>query len=159
MFLLKLVQCFEKARIQYAVCGGQALALHGAVRGTIDVDVVVSLDTPQLMAAEKALTKNLGLESRIPVDAQELLQFREEYIARRNLVAWSFVNPNRASEVVDIIITHNLVHLEVVYKTLLGQKIPVLSIPSLISMKKESARPQDLADVEALEKIYRGDIA
>ena len=36
-----------------------------------------------------------------------------------------------------------------------GTKIPVLVIASLIAMKKQSGRLQDLADVEALEKIQQ----
>ena len=90
-FLVRLVRAFTQARVQFAVVGGYAVALHGAVRGTFDVDVILALNEANFAAAEAAL-KKIGLSSRVPVTAHEILSFREEYIARRNLIAWSFVN-------------------------------------------------------------------
>ncbi len=40
MFLLRISQAFQQANIPYALVGGYAVALHGAVRGTIDVDII-----------------------------------------------------------------------------------------------------------------------
>jgi hypothetical protein len=155
MFLLKVVRAFQSARVEFALCGGQAVALHGALRGTVDVDFVVKLGPANLERAEKVLTKDLALVSRIPIRSAEMAKFRLEYIKKRNLKAWSFVDPTRLSDVVDLVITNDLAELSVVHKEAWGQKIPVVSIGDLIAMKRESGRPQDLADVEALEMIMR----
>ena len=41
MFLTQLCQPLEQHRIRYALLGGYAVALHGAVRGTVDIDFVI----------------------------------------------------------------------------------------------------------------------
>jgi len=128
------------------------VALHGAVRGTVDIDLVLVLTEKNLMAAEKALM-NLNLQSRIPVTAKEVFNFRKEYLQKRNLIAWSFVDSKDPSRVVDLILTDDLKKLKSVKKKIAGHQVPVLSIKSLIQMKKAAGRPQDLEDVEALEEI------
>ena len=41
MFIHEICAALEHAEVSYAVVGGYAVALHGAVRGTVDVDVVI----------------------------------------------------------------------------------------------------------------------
>ncbi len=150
MFILKVIQAFQKARVNFAICGGQAVAFHGAVRGTVDIDIVVGLDEANLNKAEQILLTELKLVSRIPVGSKEIIQFRKEFITKKNLKAWSFVNPNRVSEIVDILILDDISSYKIVEKKAWGIAVPVVSIADLIKMKKESGRPQDLSDIEAL---------
>lgn len=150
--LQKVCSCFEKHKIPYAIVGGYAVALLGAARGTIDVDFITKLEEQTFLKIEEAF-KSLGFVSRLPVTAKEVFTFRQEYIEKRNLIAWSFYNPRNPLEIVDIIITENLDDCTTVNKTLDGQKIKVLSKTDLIRMKKKSGRPQDLIDIEALEKL------
>ncbi len=72
---------------------------------------------------------------------------------RRNLFAWSFVNAARPSEIVDILLTHDLRQLKTERVEAGGRRLRIVALRDLIAMKRESARPQDLADVEALERI------
>ncbi len=155
MFILKVIQALQKVRVKFAVCGGQAVALHGAVRGTIDIDLVVGLDEGNLKIAEEILLNELKLVSRIPIRAQDLVQFRKEYIKKKNLKAWSFVNPKRASEVVDVMILDDISSFNVVQKQAWGITVPVVSIADLIKMKTQSGRPQDLSDIEALKYLLK----
>jgi len=152
MFLIELVKALDKAKLDYALVGGYAVALHGAVRGTLDVDLVLSLDKSSLIKAEKVFL-NMRLVSKLPVSAAEIFEFRKEYITKRNLVAWSFVDPNNPLRLLDIVITEDLKNLETVKLKVHGQAIKVASISSLIQMKKKSSRQQDIADIEALEQI------
>ena len=152
IFLERVCLCLESNKIPYAVVGGYAVALHGAVRGTVDVDFIISLQEDIFVAVEKAMN-SLGLHSRLPVTAKEVFHFRKEYIENRNLIAWSFVNLKNPMEVVDIIITDNLDDCAIVEKKVATSKIKILSKKDLIKMKKRSGRPQDLSDVEALEKL------
>lgn len=150
MFLLKLCDTLNKHKVDFAICGGWAVALHGVVRGTVDVDIAVAMTKQNLALAEKALM-DLGLRSSLPLTANEVFNFRKEYIEKRNLIAWSFVNPKNPIEVVDIIITYAKKNLAVKVVTLNGKKVPVLAMEQLIAMKKKSGRPQDLEDARALE--------
>lgn len=154
MLLHDVVDALQKAKVPCAIAGGCAVALHGAVRGTVDVDIVLRLSRNHFLAAETAL-KTLGLTPRLPVTAGEVFDFREEYIKNRNLVAWSFFNPRDPSQIVDIIITHDLAKLAITRIQSAGRTLPVLALPDLIAMKKASGRPQDLEDVRALEELEK----
>ena len=117
MFFFRVFEALLKAKVDFAVVGGYAVALHGAVRGTVDLDIIVKITEKSFLKTEKVLI-SLGLQPRLPVSAAEVFRFREEYIRNRNLVAWSFVNPSRPSEIIDVILTHDLSDLSVVKKNL-----------------------------------------
>jgi hypothetical protein len=152
MLILRLAQSFQKHKVQYAVAGGMAVALHGAVRGTVDIDVVVALKKNNLENAQKAL-ESMGFKPRQPVNAADIAAFRQEYIDNRNMIAWSFVNHSNPAEIVDILLPEELNKFKVVHKTIGKEKIPVVAIVDLIRMKKASGRPQDLEDVKALRSL------
>ncbi|MEZ4846339.1 MAG: hypothetical protein R2877_05185 [Bdellovibrionota bacterium] len=152
MFLLELAHALKRRSVDYALVGGYAVALHGAVRGTLDVDLVLSLDRKSLEKAEEVFL-SMGLVSRLPITAAELHEFRREYIEKRNLVAWSFVDPNNPVHLLDIIITHDLKDMMTVNLKVQGVSVKVASIDSLIRMKQKSNRPQDLEDIKALKLL------
>ncbi len=138
--------------MRYAIVGGHAVALHGAVRGTVDIDIVLAWNRKTVAAAEKALIE-LGLISRLPISANDVFDFRKEFIENRNLIAWNFYNPDDLSEQVDIIITYDLKNKRTKRIDLAGMPVRILSLKDLIDMKRLSARPQDVEDVKALEKL------
>ena len=151
-FLARVATALESAGVRYALVGGFAVALHGAVRGTVDVDVILAWDARSLRAAEEAL-KGIGLVSRLPITADEVFQFRDEYIRNRSLIAWNFYNPKDLTEQLDIVISTDLKGKRV-EKIRTGEgTLRVLARKDLIAMKRASGRPQDLADVAALEKL------
>ncbi|MFI5345575.1 MAG: hypothetical protein ACHQ51_04295 [Elusimicrobiota bacterium] len=153
MFLYEVADALTGAKVPFAVAGGYAVALHGAVRGTVDVDIVLSLKKKDFISAEAAL-RGLGLAPRLPVTAAEVFDFREEYIRERNLVAWSFVDGRDPTRIVDIVITHDLAKMRSARVSAGGRRLPVLSVPDLIAMKKASGRPQDLEDIRALKELH-----
>ncbi len=152
MFIIQVIGAFQKYHVKYALVGGYAVALHGAIRGTVDIDFIIQLDRSQFEAAEKALL-SMGLQPRLPVTATEVYDFREEYIRNKNLTAWSFYHPSNPLEMVDILITEDLKAIKTVSKKIDRLVIQVASIPDLIAMKKLAGRPQDLEDIRALEKL------
>ncbi len=152
MLLIRVTQALDRARVNYAVVGGYAVALHGAVRGTLDIDLALRFSEKQFEAAERAF-RSLSLEPRLPVTASEVFRFREEYIRNRNLSAWTFVNPGRPSEIVDVILTHDLSAMTVERVRVQDKFVKLASIDDLIRMKTECGRPQDLEDVRALRRL------
>lgn len=148
----KLCAALREAGVRYAIAGGYAVALHGAIRGTVDIDIVLAWNKKSLAAAEKALNE-IGLVSRLPISANDVFNFRTEYVENRNLMAWNFYNPVDLSEQVDIIITYDLKGKRTKRIDLTDGPIQVLSIKDLIDMKRQSSRPQDIEDVAALEKL------
>jgi hypothetical protein len=152
MFLQKLALSLNKNKIPYAITGGYAVAFHGVVRSTIDIDLILLID-PDIFEKFAQIMKDLGLHSRIPVHPKELVEFREEYITQRNLIAWSFVNYKDPAQVVDVILTEDYKNLNVEIINLGHVKLKIVSVSDLIRMKKISNRPQDLIDIENLKKI------
>ena len=151
-FLNVICLALQDAGVRYAVVGGYAVALHGAVRGTVDVDFVINWSRQSLARAETAL-KGIGLVSRLPITADDLFQFRREYIDQRNLTAWNFYNPQDLSQQADIIITFDLKGIRTKKVQTTDGPVSILPVRELIEMKRESGRPQDLEDVKALEKL------
>ena len=90
---------------------------------------------------------------RLPLTAAEVFEHRDEYIATRNLVAWNFYHPNTPINEVDLIIPYDLTSRETTRISLSSGAIHVLSVTDLIAMKRASGRAQDLADIDALEKL------
>jgi len=152
MFINKVIQALESNRVNYVVVGGYAVALHGAVRGTVDIDLAIALNMQSFENTEKAMI-NIGLQALLPVNAKDVFNFREEYIRNRNLIAWSFSNPDNPLEIVDILITEDASSIETVDKKAFGRVIRIASIPDLIRMKRESNRPQDIEDIKSLEQL------
>jgi hypothetical protein len=153
-FLERIVKAFTSRKIPYALVGGYAVALHGAPRGTVDIDIVVKHSEDFFKSVERCM-KDMGFQPRLPVTAEEIFHFKEEYITKRNLIAWSFYNPKNPIEVLDVVITHDLNHMKSVSKKLGLWTVNVLSIEDLIKMKNDAGRPQDFEDVRVLKAIRK----
>jgi hypothetical protein len=151
-FLTRVDAALSAAGVRYALVGGYAVALHGAVRGTVDVDVIIAWSLRSLRAAERALN-GLGLLSRLPISAGDVFRFRKEYIRHRNLIAWNFYNPRDLTEQVDIIISEDLKGKKAQRVDTADGPVRVLGRDDLIRMKRASGRPQDLEDAQALEQL------
>jgi len=154
MFLFIVIDSLEKYKVDYAIAGGYAVALHGAVRGTVDIDFVIKLSKQSFIRTEKALNE-IGLYSRLPVSNEEVFNFREEYIKNRNMISWNFINPDNPAESVDIIITEDLRHMKIKRIKINNKSIKLLSIEDLIKMKEKSERTQDIEDIKALSRIKK----
>ncbi len=154
MNYIQFLEQLEDSGLAYAIVGGMALALHGAVRGTIDLDLCMALDEKSLSKAENFFKEN-HFVSRIPVNAKEIFQFREEYIAKKNLIAWSFYHRHKPSFVVDVLLIEDVKRIKIVKMKAYGIHIAVASIDDLIRMKTKSGRPQDVEDVKALRELKK----
>ena len=151
-FLERLCESLNHANVGYVIVGGYAVALHGAIRGTLDIDIALQWSKKNLKKAESALNR-IGLESRLPITAEDVFNYRYEYIRNRNLIAWNFHNPADLSEQLDVIINFDARGKKLAYKKISGISIPILNINDLIQMKKSSGRPQDIEDAKALKNL------
>ena len=149
MFLYEISDAFDSQDLPYALVGGYALMLHGMVRATIDVDLVLNLKLADFEKAERIFS-TLGLTSRLPVKGHEVYKMRHEYIENRNLIAWSFVDYANPSRLVDVIITHDRRKMKVQKVLVGGRLISVISLEDLLKMKIAAGRPQDLVDVQTI---------
>lgn len=133
---------FNARGVEYLVVGAYALAAHGRVRATGDLDVWVrpdALNAKRVMAALVAF-------------GAPLQDAGEEDFSRPGLVFQIGVAPLR----IDILTSIDAVDFEEAWDGRLtarlgDQAVPVLSAVHLIRNKRAVGRAQDLADVEWLE--------
>ena len=85
MFLFDVVKKLEEFEVPYAIVGGHAVALHGAIRGTVDIDFITEWQLENLQKIELVMAE-LGLIPRLPITSIDLFKNRDTYILEKNLI-------------------------------------------------------------------------
>lgn len=148
----------QSAGVRYLVVGGVAVVLHGYPRFTADLDLVVALDRENALGLVDALT-TLGYRPRAPVPAAAFAdaETRRLWIQEKNLTVLSFWSPGHPATEIDVFVAEPFPMEPALARSLRFQvgevTVPVASIPDLIFLKRQSARPKDLDDIQALEAI------
>jgi hypothetical protein len=143
--------------VRYLIVGGLAVNLHGVPRMTFDLDIVVDLAPANVGALLDALA-SLGYVPRLPVPARELTDplKREAWIRDRNLKAFTFIDPQKATRVVDVLLDHPLDFAAAwasrADMPVEGLSLPTVSRADLITMKDAAGRPQDASDAALLRR-------
>lgn len=159
--VVAIVKDLNEAGVRYLVAGGLAVVAHGHTRFTADIDLIVALDSENLLKAIKAL-KNLGYRPRVPVEAEQFADpvQREAWIREKGMVVFSMASPAAKETVVDLFVEIPFDFDEEYSKASWrevggGIKAPIVSLERLIEMKRTAGRGKDLLDIEALEKLGR----
>ena len=146
--------------VRYLVAGGVAVVLHGHMRYTKDLDLVVDLAPQQARAAIEALSA-LGLVPSVPVDAMSFAdaETRQAWIREKDMTVLSLHHPEDARLVVALFVEPPS-NFEALWSAseelpLQTTTVKVVSLDDLISMKRAAGRPRDMLDVEELEQIKR----
>ncbi|MBK9034528.1 MAG: hypothetical protein IPL61_25225 [Myxococcales bacterium] len=142
-----VIEAFAAAGVQYALCGGLAVAIHGYPRATMDIDVLVE---PAQLALALATARGIGFDiparsmtfgvrTGTPREVQRVSKLDAPTGALLSLdlrvVGATLAEPWRTRQTV-------------VWR---GRPVEIVSRAGLIVMKRLAARPQDLADIAALE--------
>ena len=156
--LLDLLQALHDADVRAVVVGGVAVVLQGHPRLTADLDLALDLSPDNVSAALAVLSRE-GLVPRLPVAVQDFAdpQIRERWRRERGLTVFSMHDPNDPRREVDLFAADPLPFDELWEASrvvsVAGVPVRVASIQHLIRMKRASGRPQDLADIVALEGL------
>lgn len=132
--------------------------LHGVIRFTADLDLMVSLDNNNIKKLLEAM-KILGYKPRLPVDPEDFSkpEIRQDWINNKNMKVFSFAHTKDDHKSIDIF-THEPIPFEEAWqrKQIAKTKdvsINIISFKDLIALKKISAREQDLNDIKMLEEL------
>jgi len=148
----------EESEVRYLVVGGVAVVLHGHLRTTLDLDLVIQLEQENLKKALRALA-GLGFHPRAPVPLQAFADrnAREAWIREKNMVVFSLWHPEDSSFVIDIFVEEpfdfNATYSRALVVSLPESQATVIAIEDLIRMKRDTGRPKDLEDVQALLRL------
>lgn len=155
---LRLFQILEAARSRFVLVGGLASLLHGVGRTTTDIDLAFDFAADSALPALDALAA-AGYRPAAPVKPHDLADpaQRARWQRDQSMVVFSFWDSRNQMPTVDILldpaITFDTLWRDAIPMSLQGTTVPVASIPHLIELKRRSGRPQDLADIVALERI------
>lgn len=145
-------------KVRYLVVGGIAVNLYGVPRATMDLDLMVETSKTNLSKLI-AVLEELGYKPKVPVKACELADPKKRKIWReeKHMIVFSFIHLRLPYQQIDIFLDNPMDFEEAnrarYLTTAKRIKIPLLSIDHLIKLKLDLGREQDLADVEALEKV------
>jgi hypothetical protein len=138
-----LISAFNAADVRYLIVGAHALAAHGHVRATKDLDVWVGPDPENASRVYRALA----------AFGAPLTELTERDLASPGTIFQIGVAPVR----IDVVTAIDGVDFEECWQarvatTFGGLPTAVLSREHLLRNKRASGRLQDLADVERLER-------
>lgn len=145
----------NKAKVKYIVVGGVAVVLHGYVRTTMDLDILLLLEEKNLKKMDEVM-KKLNYGERLPVSIMFLKDHKlvKKWLKEKNMTAFAFFPPVENPITIDILaeesLRFNRAKKNSVKKKVDDITIPIVSIKDLIRMKKKAGRPKDLIDLEYL---------
>ena len=154
----QVLDALNRAGVRYLVVGGVAVVLHGRLRTTVDLDLVVQLHKPNRLRAVEAL-EALGYHPRAPVSARDFADetLRDSWIREKGMTVFSLWSSRFRGLEVDLFASvpfdFDEVYARSITVSLEHADVTVIGIDDLIRLKESAGRPQDILDVEALRAI------
>lgn len=139
--------------IRFVVIGGVAVAAHGYVRATEDLDIVPEFDAENLGRLVDAL---IELAATLPTDggrAFERSQDEAHLLKRKNLTLDTRLGGLDVVQWVPGVPTYDELEAAAVESDLLGVPVRICALLHLRSMKAGRGSTQDLADLERLDGL------
>ena len=134
---------FATAAVEYVVIGGYAFGFHVQPRATKDLDVLLEGSRENLERAGRALTR-YGAPANVVAAVERLAPDEVAYVGQPPLRI-DFLRT------IDGVATSEVVQ-RAVPATWDGVALRVIALDDLIANKRAAARPQDLVDVQMLER-------
>ncbi len=157
-----ILETLNRAGVRYLVVGGVAVVLHGHLRTTADLDLVIQLKRENVLRAMRALG-SLLYRPRAPVPADQFAEeeIRQQWIREKGLSVFSLWSPAHPTLEIDLFVSEPFdfdgVYARALRVPLERTEVTVIALEDLIALKKQAARPRDLEDVAALESLRQGE--
>ena len=153
-----IFEALNSVNARYVVVGGVAVVLHGHPRLTADLDLVVDLAPGEARKVVDALV-GLGLRPTAPVDPALFADphVRTRWVTEKGMLVFSLRDPNDPLRQIDLFVQEPI-PFETLWEgareiDVAGTPVRIASIEDLITMKRAAGRAQDLADIDALERL------
>lgn len=137
--LRDLVRLYNLERVEYALCGGMAVAIHGYPRFTKDIDFLIPAHSLERAKSVAAMAGFLDESGRIPFpdcDVYRVLKIEgQEY------------------RILDLLVPKSLETVAWKQRQWFdwnGLPICAVSVEGLVEMKRAAARDQDFIDIKKL---------
>jgi len=160
MYYAEVFDALNKNNVRYLVVGGIAVVLHGFVRMTADLDLIIGLDEENVRKFLDVM-KNIDYKPKLPVNAEEFSDpnVREGWIKEKNMKVFSFIHAKDDYKIIDVFPNEPIPFADAYKRKQAinagGINVNVISFDDLIILKKQSARGQDLDDIKMLEELKK----
>lgn len=151
-----IFRALEKNRVRYVVVGGVAVVLHGYVRFTKDIDLVLDFSSDNVARFVQAASE-LGFRPGVPINPEDLARAdkRAEWTKEKNAQAITFNHPESPLLQIDVLLGASFEDIKTTRKKIGDLRMTVIAYKDLVKMTRESGRPIDLADIEKLEDLRK----
>ena len=153
-----IVRALNAAEVKYLIVGGLAVNAHGFVRLTRDVDLVLQLDPGNVSKGLNALL-DIGYQMSIPAKPEDFAnaETREDWRHTKGMITLKLWSDQHQRTPVDIFV-YEPFDFTKEYATAMklelwpGLAAAVVSLETLLKMKRDAGRAQDLIDIKELER-------
>lgn len=152
--LVALLHRLAAAGVDFVVVGGVAVAVQGYGRATKDLDITYATNAANLDRLGHVLldldARLRGVDEDVPFVPASLTLRRIAILTldTREGPLHLLVRPDGAAPYDELRERADVIDLD-------GATIRVVDVDDLLSMKRAAGRPQDLADIDALEAVKR----
>src|SRR5438128_9289246 len=154
-----IVRALNAAEVEYLIVDGLAVNAHGFVRLTRDVDLVLQFDPGNVSKGLNALL-DIGYQMSIPTNPEDFAkpEMREDWRHDKGMITLKLWSDEHQRTPVDIFVYEPFDFArEYATATTLevspGVVAPLVSLETLLKMKRDAGRAQDLIDIEELQRL------
>ena len=162
MKTVDFLQALVDDTVEFVLVGGMAVQLHGYLRMTYDIDLVLAMNDANLGRFIDVATR-FGLKPIIPVPIESLKNSAlvDQWHREKGMLAFALREPGAGGSAVDVLVrpdvSYEVLASQAVEGKLFDRVIKIASIDHLLEMKRIANRPKDLLDIAALGKIKLGE--
>jgi predicted nucleotidyltransferase len=155
-----IARALNDVSVPFIVVGGVAVIEHGYGRNTYDVDLVLHLTRDAILRCFDALAA-LGYQPRVPITAEQFADpdERRRILTEKQMQVLNFWSDDHRQTPLDLFVTEPFVFEEEYEKSeerevAPGLSVRIVSLGTLLDMKRVAGRPKDLADIDELSLLH-----
>jgi hypothetical protein len=158
MFYLDLFRALDQEQVRYLLIGGLALNIHGVERATMDIDLLLAMDSDNLQSFMRA-AQQLQLRPLLPVSLESLADPAQlqRWAEEKHMLAFALRPPEPSAPTVDILIQPKIDFGQAwqrrIEKIFGNDHVQLAHIDDLIALKTGTGRQRDQSDITALERL------
>lgn len=155
-----IVRALNDAQVPFITVGGVAVVHHGYGRATQDVDLVIRMEEQIILRAFHALGV-IGYRPVVPITGDQFAKpaMREQWGREKGMKVLRFWSDQHPQTPLDIFIFEPFEFENELKKSDLRESGPglqarIVSLDTLLAMKRSAGRPQDIADIDELNLLH-----
>ena len=147
----KIINKFNRKKLDYVLVGAAALVVHGLPRSTLDIDIYIP-------AKEEALNKLFQLASSLGLESEQKTILNITHSPKLFTNQWICFS-YKGQDILDVFLSGENEFRRLLKDSEVKQdknvSVRVASLKDIEAMKKASGRPIDFADLELIKELKK----